>query len=216
MAAQVREAEMPHLEAGEPLMLRAAHGLADEIRRCLLLRKTNRRVLMLVGSGNNGADALFAAAELAAAGIEVQVIPVGERMHPGGASSALESGACLIEDDFEIALAAGQAGVIVDGILGTGSGRSPALRGRAREVALLLLPSVRAGGPTVVAVDLPSGVHPDTGEAPDQAVLPADVTVTFGGCKAGLLRGAGARLAGRIRVVDIGIGDELARMVPAV
>jgi NAD(P)H-hydrate epimerase len=56
-----------------------------------------------------------------------------------------------------------------------------------------------------VAVDIPSGVGPDDGAVPDPTVLPADLTVTFGGCKAGLLRQPAAGLAGRIVVVDIGI-----------
>lgn len=171
---------------------------------------------MLVGSGNNGADALFAAAELAGEGIDVQVVPVGGTMHPQALASALQHGVRVLDDDFGISLAAGQAGVIVDGILGTGSVADPALRDRAKDIVERMLPIVRAGGPAVVAVDLPSGVHPDTGETPGGVVLPADVTVTFGGRKAGLLRGAGARLAGRIHVVDIGIGDELARMTPKV
>ena len=197
-------------------MLRAAHGLADEIRSCLSLRTLSRRVLMFVGSGNNGGDALYAAAELAGEGFEIQVVPVAARMHSHALASALQHGVRVLDDDFEISLAAAQAGVIVDGILGTGSAASPALRGRAKDLVERMLPIVRAGGPAFVAVDLPSGVHPDTGETPGDVVLPADVTVTFGGCKSGLLRGAGARLAGRIRVVDIGIGDELARMTPVV
>jgi hypothetical protein len=50
----------------------------------------------------------------------------------------------------------------------------------------------------------------------DDAVLPADLTVTFGGIKAGLLLGVGARLAGRIDLVEIGIESDLAAMTPAV
>ncbi|WP_284298644.1 hypothetical protein [Homoserinibacter gongjuensis] len=55
---------------------------------------------------------------------------------------------------------------------------------------------------------MPSGIHPDTGEVPEaDAVLPADVTVTFGACKVGLLR-APAEVVGRIELVDIGLGLE--------
>ncbi|TPX06018.1 NAD(P)H-hydrate epimerase, partial [Schumannella luteola] len=57
----------------------------------------------------------------------------------------------------------------------------------------------------VFAVDLPSGIHPDTGAAEPDAVLPADLTVTFGARKRGLLY-ADAALVGRIELVDIGLG----------
>ena len=59
--------------------------------------------------------------------------------------------------------------------------------------------------PVVVAVDLPSGIDPDTGAVPDGPVLRADLTVTFGAIKAGLLLTPGSELAGRVRLVDIGL-----------
>ena len=69
----------------------------------------------------------------------------------------------------------------------------------------------------MVAVDVPSGIGVDDGALPDPPfVLPADVTVTFGGHKVGLLVGPGAERVGRIVLVDIGIGADLARMPPAV
>ena len=67
----------------------------------------------------------------------------------------------------------------------------------------------------VVAVDLPSGVDPDTG-AVHPPVLRADLTVTFGANKAGLLLAPGRSAAGRVRVVDIGLGPVLAGVVPPV
>ncbi len=62
------------------------------------------------------------------------------------------------------------------------------------------------GAATVVAVDLPSGVDPDTGAVPGAAVR-ADVTVTFGTHKPGLLVDPGASYAGVVRLVDIGLGE---------
>ena len=107
--------------------------------------------------------------------------------------------------------------MIVDGILGTGTSADPALRGRARELVVGVLPALAATDrPTVVAVDLPSGIHPDDGSVPDPAVLPADVTVTFGAAKAGLLLEPGADYAGELRVIDLGLGAELERFTPLV
>lgn len=87
--------------------------------------------------------------------------------------------------------------LVVDGILGIGARRG--LRGPAREIVTALLEA----SPRVIAVDLPSGLDPDTGEA-DAVVLPAATTVTFGAMKAGLARGQGPRLSGRIVLVDLG------------
>ena len=65
----------------------------------------------------------------------------------------------------------------------------------------------------VVAVDLPSGVDPDDGVV-RPPVLRAGTTVTFGAVKAGLLLAPGRAAAGRVRLVDIGLGPDLARMRP--
>jgi hypothetical protein len=70
--------------------------------------------------------------------------------------------------------------------------------------------------PLVVAVDLPSGISPDDGRVPDPTVLPADATVTMGAVKAGLLLPPASRLAGRVVLVDLGLGRALAGVEPAV
>lgn len=233
-AAQVREAERPHLDAGEPLMQRAADGLATVVREVLRASSVRRggrpaRVLLLVGSGNNGADALFAgeslARELVPTGGAVTVVPAGSRVHEEALAAALEAGAVV--DDVESWF--GPAGVserlagydvVLDGLVGTGS-RGPGLRGDALRVVQAMLGAGAgrgAGGasPVVVAVDVPSGIGVDDGTVPDPlAVLAADVTVTFGGYKVGLLVAPASRLAGRLVLVDIGIGAELARLPPA-
>ncbi len=247
-AEQVRAAEAPHLAAGEPLMAIAAAGLADAIRDALRSRDADpgseqksgsepasepgsgpdsaaggrgvagASILILVGTGNNGGDALFAGAELAGEGADVVLLPVGGRMHPEGRDAALAAGARIREPADALAELPGLAArshAIVDGILGTGTGASPALRGTAREVVAAILPALRGRPrPTVIAVDIPSGVSPDDGSVPDPTVLPADVTVTFGGVKAGLLLPPASGLAGRVRLIDIGLGPELARMAP--
>ncbi|GHD43976.1 hypothetical protein GCM10008097_11320 [Mycetocola manganoxydans] len=214
-AAEVRAAEQPLLDAGVPLMARAAAALAREIRLVLPADET-ARVLVLAGPGNNGGDALFAAAELAGLGIAVTVLPTSDRLHDAGRDAAVDAGARMLSADSAtdaVASVARESDVIVDGILGTGTSFSPALRGRAREIVAAILP-VLAGEhpPIVVAVDLPSGVHPDDGSVPDPTVLPADVTVTFGACKTGLLLAPAAEYVGRLVVVDIGLGPELERI----
>lgn len=210
-AQQMRDAEAPHLAAGEPLMQRAAAGLADEVRHALPVG--GGRVLLLVGTGNNGADALYAGAELAAGGADVAIVTTGPRVHEDGLASALAAGAHVAPLGETASLAAG-ADVVVDGILGTGTSANPALRGDARTV----VEAVRGVTPRpfVVAVDIPSGINPDDGSVPDPLVLAADVTVTFGGHKAGLLLPPAAGLAGRVRVIDIGLGPDLDALQPTV
>ncbi|MEO8907275.1 MAG: NAD(P)H-hydrate epimerase [Microbacteriaceae bacterium] len=223
-AQQLRDAEAPHLAAGEPLMQRAAVALAREIDALLPEPSADAgaepaRILVLVGSGNNGGDALFAAATLADSGCDVAIISVGSRVHEAGLQAALAAGARRedAQSGADAARLAATSAVIVDAILGTGTGANPALRGRAREFVSAILPVVAVvDGPIVVAVDIPSGIGPDDGSVPDLTVLPADVTVTFGGYKAGLLLEPAARLAGEVHLVDIGLADDLARMEPLV
>jgi NAD(P)H-hydrate epimerase len=208
-AQQIRDAEAPHLAAGEPLMERAAAALADEIRR--QLPGEPGRVLLLVGAGNNGGDALYAGAELAADGTAVSIVRTSSRVHEAGLAAALAAGATM-ESPERAAIAASEADVVVDGIVGTGTAGDADLRGDARTIVAAVMPALDYT--VVVAVDIPSGIDPDDGSVPDPVVLAADVTVTFGGYKAGLLIAPGSIVAGRVRLVDIGIAGDLAKLEP--
>ena len=209
-SAQVRAAEQPLLDAGEPLMRRAAAALAAELRGF-----APRRLLVLVGAGDNGGDGLFAAAELAAEGVAVDLLATASRAHAEGVAAALGAGARWV-DAADAARLAADADIVVDAILGTGTGPSPALRGTARDVVAAIVPVLSAPRrPRVVAVDIPSGISPDDGSVPDDTVLPADLTVTFGAIKAGLLLEPAARYAGRVVLVDLGLGPYLGAPVIA-
>ncbi|HEX5859063.1 MAG TPA: NAD(P)H-hydrate epimerase [Microbacterium sp.] len=211
LAAQVRAAEKPLLDAGEPLMRRAAGALARVARA--ELGERGGRVLVLAGSGDNGGDALFAGASLAADGIAVAVLRTSTRVHQAALDAAVQAGAHVITLPDALA-AASDWDLVLDGILGIGASPSSALRGAARTVVEALLPEVRAGRPRVIAVDVPSGLGPDDGSS-DGVVLPAAVTATFGGAKAGLFTGNGPDLAGRVVLVDIGLGPGLRSVNPA-
>ena len=246
---QVRAAERPHLEAGEPLMQRAADGLARIVGDLLddpAVRPQDGpgSVLLLVGSGDNGGDALFAGARLASAGRHVTVLRVGSRVHEAGLAAALDAGARLLDgpsdargasdagaadilrvaavpDAQRLAAVAAEAAagtdLVLDGILGIGAGGGTPLRSPARQVVDAIRELARdQRAPFVVTVDVPSGIDVDTGAVADDHVLHADVTVTFGGVKAGLLTGPGATLAGRIELVDVGIGADLAAVEPLI
>ena len=210
LAAQVRAAEAPLLAMGVPLMQRAAAALAAIVRE-ELADAVAPRVLVLVGSGDNGGDALYAAASLVSdADTEVDLLLVSDRFHEAALAAAVAAGAARVELPAARDAASGYD-VLIDGILGIGA--SSGLRGTARQAVEALMPAVRAGRPRVVAVDLPSGLNPDTGEA-DDAVLPATITVTMGAVKAGLVAGRGRDLTGRVVLVHLGLGGGLAGVEP--
>ena len=215
--AAVRAAEqaLMDLVPDGTLMGRAATGLAS-ICAALLHAAPGRvygaRVVVLAGRGDNGGDALYAGALLARRGAAVTAIAAGSAVHPGGAAALREAGGRVSSpadvgyaDAVPAAHPIAGADLIVDGLLGIGG------RGGLREPFASLAAeaeTARQAGATVVAVDLPSGIDADTGAVEGPAVR-ADVTVTFGAIKPGLLIDPGAGHAGTVELVDIGLGPYL-------
>jgi hydroxyethylthiazole kinase-like uncharacterized protein yjeF len=210
-AAQVRE--LDHLaieEAGIPgytLMTRA--GAA-----CWQVLRDNwpdaRRVSVVCGTGNNGGDGYVVARLAQAAGLQVQLLQLGDvaRIH-GDAARARQ--------DFLVAggqvAAFGQANldapdVIVDAMLGTGLERP--LAGEWLDAAL----AVNASACPVLAIDIPSGLLADSGHVPGEAVR-ANVTVTFIGRKQGLFTGLGPDYTGEVCFDDLGIPAAVSERVAA-
>jgi hydroxyethylthiazole kinase-like uncharacterized protein yjeF len=189
------------------LMKRAAAGLA---RRCAALLAERAgiygsQVLILVGPGNNGGDALFAGAMLARRGAAVRAVLLApERTHEAGLADFRAAGGAVRKTrDTVDDSAPGGVDLVLDGIVGIGA-RGP-LRGALAE-AVEDLAALRRSDPrpVVVSVDVPSGVDVDTGAVKGPAVA-ADVTVTFGCLKIALVAGPAAPLAGQVDVVDIGL-----------
>jgi hydroxyethylthiazole kinase-like uncharacterized protein yjeF len=219
--AAIRAVEHDLLARTPPgaLMQRAAAGLAAvclrELRR--LGRVRAGRAVLLVGAGNNGGDALWAGARLAGRGVAVDAIQLGPTVHAEGLAALRAAGGRLVPAGEAAGNAAratadgtgslegllSRADLVLDGLVGIGG--SPGLREPAAGV-VAALDELRGNerGPLVVAVDLPSGVDPDTGETPAPHVR-ADVTVTFGAPKPCLFLPPADRAAGRVEVVDIGL-----------
>ena len=190
---EVRDAEadlMRTLPDGA-LMQRAATGLAHAVLD-LLGGGYGRRVLLLVGSGDNGGDALYAGCVLLRRGSRVAAVLLGSSHHEEGLAAFRAAGGTIVEDVTD----SHRPDVVVDGIVGIG-GR-PGLRDEA--VAAL---DALAGVP-VVAVDVPSGVDVDTGELGGAHVV-ADLTVTFGTHKVAHLVGPAAGVCGAVHLVDLGL-----------
>ncbi|URM90018.1 NAD(P)H-hydrate dehydratase [Streptomyces sp. MRC013] len=180
------------------LMQRAAAGLAAACAG-LLRRVYGARVVLLVGGGDNGGDALYAGARLARRGARVTAVALGARVHGGGLDALVRAGGRLAGDP---SAALARADLVLDGITGIGG------RGGLRPDAVPVVRAARDSGAVVVAVDLPSGVDADTGAVDGEAVR-ADATVTFGAYKPGLLVDPAREYAGAVRLVDIGLGDLL-------
>lgn len=196
---KVREAEralMARLPDGA-LMRRAATGLASTCGR-LLDVVYGSHVVLLVGSGDNGGDALYAGAALARRGARVTAILAGSKTHQPGLAALLAANARAIPAAGDVAGVIDDADLVIDGMLGIGG------RGGLREPYAGLARLAADGPGPVIACDLPSGVDASTGQVDGPAVR-ADVTVTFGTYKPGLLVDPGAELAGVIELVDIGL-----------
>ncbi|MFF0593101.1 NAD(P)H-hydrate dehydratase [Streptomyces antibioticus] len=179
------------------LMQRAAAGLAAACAD-LLGRVYGRRVVLLVGSGDNGGDALYAGARLARRGAGVTAVLLAPgRAHAEGLAALLRAGGRTVTPDGA-GPAIRRADLVLDGIVGIGG------KGGLREDAAALVERVAATGAAVVAVDLPSGVEADSGEVRGAAVR-ADLTVTFGAHKPALLIDPAREYAGSVRFVDIGL-----------
>ena len=217
-ARAVRAAEGAHaaeLDSGE-LMARAAWALAmgvvDELRlRGIAL--VGARVVLAVGGGNNGGDALHAGALLAARGLDVRAIMAATHCHAAGAAALIRRGGRIIPWSGNVERARAwlaAADVVVDGMVGIG-GRpgSSGLSGAAAEIAQALAD----GSAAVVAVDVPSGIDADAGGSAGVHVR-ADRTVTFACLKPGLLLEPGRSASGVVQVADIGIDDALVNAGP--
>lgn len=208
-AAQMRDFDRLTISrTGTPgltLMHRAGHHVAAAAAE--LIRQGNlEQVTVLAGRGNNGGDALIAAAELE----RRRICPV--RLHLCGRLDDLHGDAAAAAAELPEPLRAGLGQppgpdaltartLVVDGLLGTGS------RGEPRQPLADWIRLVAASGCPVLAIDIPSGLDADTGHA--GLCLSADLTVTFALPKTGMLSGAGPQHCGRLKVADIGFPAEL-------
>ena len=193
-ADAIRAAEAPLL-ASLPegaLMRRAAYGLANAIANELHSRTGGvfgRRVCAVVGSGDNGGDALWAATFLRRRGAAASAVVLNpDRVHAAALAAFARAGGRIVET------VPAATDLVIDGVVGI-SGSGP-LRPAAAEV----FAAVEAAGIPVVAVDLPSGLDVHTGAA-DGPHVKAALTVTFGGLKPVHALGD----CGRVELIDIGL-----------
>ncbi len=199
----------------QQMMKNAGHSLAEEILQLTYTEsEEDREVLALVGPGNNGGDALVALTHLAADNWRARAYLIKRKAEGDDLLERFrrEGGEVLFADkdpDFtRLTAFIETADVIVDGVLGTGV-KLPLKP----EIASVLDAANRAISslswpPHVVAVDCPSGIDCDSGEAAPE-VIPASVTVCMAAVKQGLLKLPAFELAGELRLAEIGLTDDI-------
>lgn len=210
MKAIEKEADANGLTYAQ-MMENAGQGLA-EIVTGLPVEVEDRSILALVGPGNNGGDALVALSQLAQAGWQARALTVG-RKKDALVKRFIESGGEVLsseeQKDFSrLQTLIESSTIVLDGVLGTG------IKLPLKDEAARVIDKARAilddmdERPYVVAVDCPSGVDCDTGNAA-QECIPADLTVTMAAVKQGLLKLPAYAYLGDLQVVDIGLPDSL-------
>lgn len=207
-AAGARAGDEEAVAAGETwagLMQRAARALAEGVL-ALAGRGYGLRVVLVVGKGNNGGDGWMAAPLLARRGAHVTVLstaPLDADLSDEAAASRhawVSSGGRTVASPADPRSVLDGAAVVVDCLLGTGATGAP--RADMADV-VVAINDVRAHGASVVACDMPTGVDADTGRVHEPAVR-ADLTVTFGARKRGLLLAPGCWQAGDVVVGGLG------------
>ncbi len=206
---EMRRLDALTIENGTPgdVLMERAGELAAEVLRERFANELRRGVVVVAGKGNNGGDAFVVARHLRRRRVPVAVFLAAapERLRGDARKNLLRwkrmrgplhelapGGTAALAD------AAGHAGVLVDGLFGTG------LRGEIDESSRAIVETLNASPAPILALDVPSGLDADRGVALGAAVQ-ATVTVTFGFPKLGLLVHPGAEFAGEVVVADIGL-----------
>lgn len=210
-AGQMRAAEeaaVAHGTTWAALMEQAGAGVADAVLH-YAAPLANRQVLVLVGPGNNGGDALVAARHLADAGALVTLYVwrrsgVDANLQACRERAIPELFAATNGDGSLLAQALRKAVLVIDGLLGTGA--RPPTADLATIIQAVNAERAQRSDLRVVAIDLPSGVGADDGQVPTVAIR-ADLTVATGLIKRGLLLWPGRGYAGEIVVAPIGLSS---------
>ncbi|OLC57256.1 MAG: NAD(P)H-hydrate epimerase [Chloroflexi bacterium 13_1_40CM_4_68_4] len=204
-AAQMAEVDRAAVEEYgihlEMLMENASRAIALAARVCLGGSVAGRRIVALAGPGNNGGDALGATRHLlnwgAAARAGIAVAP--ERLRPLPLVQYRALAAIGAEPAAGVDRAAlSSADLILDGLLGY------SVTGPARGNIAAFIDAANASGAPILAIDIPSGLDPDTGRPPGPSIVAA-ATVTLGLPKVGLLADAARREVGRLLLADIAV-----------
>jgi ADP-dependent NAD(P)H-hydrate dehydratase / NAD(P)H-hydrate epimerase len=186
------------------LMENAGRQVAQEALSRMKMRK---RVVVVCGKGNNGGDGFVASRHLLCAGVKPEIFLVGRaadvRKQAGtNLGVLLALGQAITELNAQTFTVFKKAvcdnALVIDALLGVG------LKGNVTGLYKEVIDMVNASGAYVLSVDIPAGLHADTGEMAGVCVR-ADATLTFAARKKGMVMGNGPRYCGRIIVGDLGV-----------
>ncbi len=217
--AQMRQVEQECAKSGIStgvLMENAGKAVAEEVKR-ILGNIEQKRILLLIGPGNNGGDGLVAARHLHDQGAEISLYLFGQRASDDvNFRLVRERGITCVDavgrkslDWLDKYLSS--AAAVIDAIFGTGKSR-PLSDVFGQAVNKVKQAKERLPGLRIIALDLPSGLNADSGTV-TPSCLYADNTITLGFPKPGLYQFPGAEKAGQVSVADIGIPSSLADYV---
>jgi len=219
-AEQMRQIDRRAASAGlttEILMENAGRAIAEQIKK-LADTIAGKRILVIVGPGNNGGDGLVAARHLADWGAEVNLYLCSSRPEGDNNLALVQQRGIVVfradqDGDFaRLVELLSKSEIVVDAVFGTGKSR--ALDGVFKEVmARVIEAKNRNSGVEIVAVDIPSGLDCDTG-AVDPSCPHADATITLGYPKPGLFNFPGAAKAGKVIIADIGLPPSMSENIP--
>jgi NAD(P)H-hydrate epimerase len=197
------------------MMEHAGRNLTEVARIMLGGELSRRKIVVLVGPGNNGGGGLVAARHLANGGASVVVIlaqdltrlrEIPAHQHATFLRIGVRSVIFNAEDADELAACLGPADLVIDALLGY------SLNGPPRGAIAALIRQVNRSGRPILALDLPSGLHPDAGEPLDPCIR-AHTTLTLALPKQGLLVPAAKPYVGRLWVGDLGVPPEIYKRV---
>jgi NAD(P)H-hydrate epimerase len=184
------------------MMENAGRGLAIQARAMLHGDVLGRRVIVLAGPGGNGGGGLAAARRLSVWGAEVEIV-IANPSRPFADASARQlaalrwMGARILENG-----SVGDSDLILDAIFGYSLSGMPS--GRPAE----LIEAANASPTPILALDLPSGLHPDSGEAFEPTIRAA-ATVTLALPKAGLVKPGAKAWVGDLYLADISVPERV-------
>ncbi|ABV88858.1 bifunctional ADP-dependent NAD(P)H-hydrate dehydratase/NAD(P)H-hydrate epimerase [Shewanella pealeana] len=200
LTEQVRTAELNAVNSGSVSLYQLVERAGAAAFQVISERQANTsRIVILAGHGNNGADAYVTATLLLEAGFCVKL----QASTPSNPSDELT---CAIHRFLEAGGEAvkfcgsqiAEAEVIVDGLLGTG------ITGELSAELAIVIDAVNKSSAWVLSLDVPSGLNPDTGSY-TTAAIEADVTLTFGALKQGLLTGKARHNCGELLIAELGL-----------
>lgn len=180
----------------EALMQQAARRVADIAQKYV---NQKERILLFVGKGNKGGDALATGAFLLQEGFLVDAFCLSSSQESSPLNQQMrrffeEKGGRILSDDVEI----NSYGLLIDGLLGTG------FRGALSPDLAIWIQRINTSHKPCLAIDLPSGLNGTTGEGADEAIQ-ATATIALGCAKSGFFLRNGWNCVGKLYVEDIGL-----------